>query len=380
MEQHLNQKAKELIEKAQKILLVTRKHPTEDSLGSLVALGLVLEKLGKEIDLVCSGPLHSTLSFLPKHSEIASSVKKGGHFLISLDTTSAKVSQFSYDFDNDGNRLNIYITPESGMYESEHVTAIRGGSQYDLVITVDSKDLEVLGSVYEQNTKLFFETPIINVDSSLENEQYGEVNCIDVKANATTEVAYSLIQALGEQHIDEHVATSLLAGIIAKTKSFQSKKTKPRAFSTAAKLVQLGADQQQIVHNLFKSKSLSTLKLWGRVLLGASYDEQHKIVTAQVLSKDFNETGTSKEHIIGLEDELLSSVGDAEAISLFVETGAGVEVYVKFDKEAFSYKLAEKIGGDVLGSSVKILKEGQHIAEVQQSISGVLKNLLSESA
>jgi phosphoesterase RecJ-like protein len=377
MEQNVYQKAKELIEKSKKILLVTRTHPTDDSVGSLIALGLALEKMGKEIDLVCQGPLMSTLEFLPKHEHIAPSLKGGAHFVISLDTTHSKVSQFTYDFDNDGNKLNIYITPEDGMFDPDHVTAVPGGAQYDLVLIVDSKDLETLGKVYEENAKIFFETPIINIDSSLENEQYGEVNIIDVKANATTELVYVLIQALGEYHFDENIATSLLAGIISKTKSFQSRKTNPKAFSTAAKLIQLGADQQKIIQNLFKNKSLSTLKLWGKVLLGATFDKAHNIVSAHALKRDFEETSTTPEQLAGLEDELLASVGNVAAIVLFIEKNDGVDVFVKFENQSLSNIFVEKTGGVEKNGGIIIEKKNAHIAEVEQSMLGLLRSVVS---
>lgn len=380
MDQNAYQKAKELIDRSKKILLVTRAQPTDDSVGSLIALGLVLEKMGKEIDLVCQGPLMSTLQFLPKHDQIAQSLTGGAHFVISLDTTHAKVSQFTYDFDNDGNKLNIYITPEDGMYEQDHVTAIPGGSQYDLVMIIDAKDLESLGGVYEENTKIFFETPIITLDSSVENEQFGEVNLVDVKANATTEVVYLLAQNLGEHLFDENIATSLLAGIISKTKSFQSKKTNPKTFSTAAKLIQLGADQQRIIQNLFKNKSLNTLKLWGRVLLAATHDTTHHIVAAQATKLDFVETATTPENLEGFEEELLASVGSAAAIVVFVETDAGVDVALTFDKNGISTLFADKTGGKVHENTVKISKPGMGIAQARQSIMSTLETLLSSQA
>lgn len=376
MEQLLHQKARDLIGKSQKILLVTRTHPTDDSVGSLVALGLVFEKMGKEVDLVCHGPLMSSLSFLPKYGDISQAMEKTGDFVISLDTTDSKISQFSYDFDNDGNKLNIYITPEEGAFNPEHVTAIKNGSKYDLVVIVDAKDLEILGGVYEENARIFFETPIINIDSSLDNEQYGEVNCIDVKANATTEVVYLLIQALGEQYFDENIATALLAGIISKTKSFQSKKTNPKAFSAAAQLIQLGADQQRIIHSLFKNKTLNTLKLWGRVLLGAVHDSTHKVISAHALQSDFMETSTSSVDLVGFEDELLASVGDISVIVLFIENKDEIEVFVKFEKENDALQYLEKSAGERLLGGIQCIKKGAHMTDVQREVLGAIKEVL----
>ena len=52
MELSSQQQILEVVGKSKKVLLLTRQHPTEDAVCSLIALGLYLEKSGKEVDMV----------------------------------------------------------------------------------------------------------------------------------------------------------------------------------------------------------------------------------------------------------------------------------------------------------------------------------------
>ena len=158
MELSPKQQGFELIQKSKKILLVTKENPEIDSIGSLLAIGIALERLDKEVDMVANGKLNPAFSFLPSFDKVKESLKNNKNFVITLDTSETKIGQFSYDFDNDGNKLNIYITPKDGDYDSKNITTKKVGSQYDSIICLGSLDLESIGTVYDQNTELFYES------------------------------------------------------------------------------------------------------------------------------------------------------------------------------------------------------------------------------
>ena len=71
---------------------------------------------------------------------------------------------------------------------------------------------------------------------------------------------------LGEEHITKEVATALLTAMIDSTRSFTSDSVKPHTLKTASKLMALGADRQYIIHNLYRTKTIGSLKLWGQAL------------------------------------------------------------------------------------------------------------------
>ncbi|MBU1119260.1 hypothetical protein KKH43_05250 [Patescibacteria group bacterium] len=378
MDPNLKEKAKKLLQSSKNILLVTRMHPQDDSIGSLLALGLVFEKLGKEISLVCHGPFTSSLSFLPNHDQIGTALQDKNNFIITLDTTQAKVSQFSYDFDNDGNKLNIYITPEDGTYDSSHVeTQIK--ARYDLIVVVDVRDLEDLGPLYTENTKLFFETPIVNIDNDHANTQFGEVNWVNPKAATTSEVAFEFISSIGEDLINENSATSLLAGIIAETKSFQRPDTTSQAFNVAARLIQAGADQQQIIHNMFKNKSLNTLRLWGRALMNVAFIPEEKIIVTSVTQDDFDKTDTSNEDVLGLEEELLENVGNADVVVICVENKEGTDAFIKPISDMNMHRLNQELRGVLLHDRIKVERKGVDIEEAKKEIMASLRTFMGKT-
>ena len=70
MELSPKQQGFELIQKSKKILLVTRENPDTDSIGSLLAIGIALEKLDKETDMVANGIINPAFSFLPHFDKV----------------------------------------------------------------------------------------------------------------------------------------------------------------------------------------------------------------------------------------------------------------------------------------------------------------------
>jgi hypothetical protein len=160
MELSSKQQIFETIKKSKKILLTTKQYPSEDSISSLIALGLYLEKSGKEVDLVSAKPIPSALKFLPKSEAIKNEIIVNKNFVISLDTSDTKISQFSYDFDKDNKKLNIYITPQEGVFSSDNLATKMLSFNYDAIFILNSSDFENLGTLYTKNSDLFYETPI----------------------------------------------------------------------------------------------------------------------------------------------------------------------------------------------------------------------------
>jgi hypothetical protein len=123
--------------------------------------------------------------------------------------------------------------------------------------------------------------------------------------------------------IDEDVATLLLVGIVTDTGSFQHSNTSPEAFEVAADLLEKGARQQEIIKQIFKTKSLETLKLWGRVLSKIAYLPESKLVYSTVTLEDLADTGATMDDTGGIIDELMSNAPDAEVVMLLKEKEPG---------------------------------------------------------
>lgn len=300
--------------------------PDGDSIGSALSLYLMLKKLGKEVTVVAFDPIPGIYDFLPGIGVIGDKVAASKDFIVTIDCNKIKIANVKSLIEDD--KANIIISPKGGRFSSKDISFNYGPEKYDLVITVDTAAVEQLGSLYEDNIDMFNQVPVINIDHHISNEQFGRVNYVDYMASSTTELLIPIIEELekstGRTLLDDDVATLLLAGIITDTGSFQNANTTPKSFDWAAYLVAKGGRQQEIIQKIYKTKPLSTLKLWGRVLSKIQIDEKYKFVWSTVTQKDFKDTGSSEEGVGEIIDDLLSNAPGAEIVLLLKEKTSGI--------------------------------------------------------
>jgi phosphoesterase RecJ-like protein len=314
----LNQQIFELIKNSQKILIVFKKNYSGDALASALAIFLLLQKLGKKVDLVCQDfVVPVNYAFLPAIDQIKSEISCLKQFIISLDIKDNKVKDFSYDVKND--KLNIYLTPQKGYFNEKNISYKSGNYKYDLIITLDTDDLESLGHVYEKNTDFFFSTPIINLDHNADNEQYGHINMVELTKTSTSEIIFDLLEQYDINLLTPQIATCLLTGMISKTKSFKTQNVTPRALNIASQLIINGAERDLIVENLYRTKSINTLKLWGKVLARLKNDPVYKLAWSYLQQKDLIELNIHSPDLQEVIEELISSAPEAETVVLFYE-------------------------------------------------------------
>jgi phosphoesterase RecJ-like protein len=189
----------------------------------------------------------------------------------------------------------------------------------DLIFVAGAKSLEDLGKLYEQNTDLFFESPKINIDNHSDNEYFGQINLVDIAVSSTAELLAELLQKFEQQLLDEDIATCLLLGIISETRSFQHVQTTPKAFLKASELVALGARQQEIVKNIYKTKSLPLLKLWGRALARMKILEEQKVVYSVLSPTDFERAAAGEEELLPVLAEFVDNISGYKIIGILAE-------------------------------------------------------------
>ncbi|MFH1207689.1 MAG: DHH family phosphoesterase [Patescibacteria group bacterium] len=320
MERSPIQQAIDQIEKSGNIVIALPCHPSTDAIASSLGLFLVLEKIGKKVKVVCNEfDLPVSHQFLPKSNEINSDLTALRKFIISLDLSRTKVQELSYDI-SDKKRLNIFITPKDGFFEARDVSTSASSYEYDLIIVIDAPELEALGKIYDDNTEFFYHTPIINIDHSAVNEYFGQINIVDLVATSTSEIVYEMAKGFKENVLDEYIATSLLTGIISKTKSFQSASVTPKSLAISSLLIENGARRDDIIKHLYRTKSINTLKLWGRALARLKTESGGRIVWSLLNQQDFVKSGAGETELEGVVDELMVNTPNAEIISLLFES------------------------------------------------------------
>jgi bifunctional oligoribonuclease and PAP phosphatase NrnA len=318
------QAAKTAIESHERLLIIPHANVDADGLSSALACYSMFRAMGKDCTVICPDTLPDSLGFLPGFEHLATEITSEQNFIITLDCSGGvEVDKLRYTVED--NKVNIVVVPKKGKLKKENVSLLEGGASYDLIVVVDSADLSLLGSLYTENIDLFSEVPILNIDHHISNTRYGQLTLIDPTAASATEVLYNWFSWNPEwkRNLSPDMATLLLTGLITDTRSFQNPNTTPRSLEVAAELLDLGARQQEIIQHVYKTKPLSTLRIWGRALNGIQVDPVGRIVWSLVSREDLQELDAKSKETHGILDELLSTVPDADVYALFTEVEDG---------------------------------------------------------
>lgn len=247
----LYQKIGTLINKSAKILIVSHRKPDADTLGANIALKIYLESLDKKVVMACVDKPSKAFVFMPH------------------------VSEFVNEFDL---------------------------ATFDLMIIVDCGASKLVG--FQTKYEEFFTTDMvkISIDHHASNDNFGDLNLVDAKAASATVIIYRMLRHLGAP-ISSEMATCLLAGIYGDTGSFMHSNVSKEVCEIASELTSLGANISAIVKNIFRNRSVGTLKLWGKVMEKA-YVTSDGVVISVMKENDYQQVGASPEQLSGVVDYL----------------------------------------------------------------------------
>jgi len=338
------QQAMELINRAKQILVTTKDHAEVDSIAAVLAMGLWLQKMNKSFDVVVPGFDAKTLpsffaSTIPLHPRVGAMRA----FHVNVNVGTVPLAELMYDV-KDG-MLDITLVPKSGEWSAQDINFKSGDDRYDLVIAIDSSDLASLGEMSREHADFLMRTTIINIDCHATNEYWGQVNLVDLNAVATTEILYGWMERWNKALIDAPIATSLLAGMVAKTKSFRTNDVTHQTLQAASNLIALGAEREKIVHGLWRNRSISNLKLWGRVLARLNQDQELGLVWSVLTESDFTEIGVAPEALHGVVDELLAYAPEAKVVALIWQHASEIFVSLYTTTNLSATELARPFGG-----------------------------------
>jgi nanoRNase/pAp phosphatase (c-di-AMP/oligoRNAs hydrolase) len=316
----LNPAALRLLEKAHTVAIFPLSPEDTDGIASGLALVHVLESHGIEATIFPGNTPAARLSFLGKSESVQPSFSIKNKLVITVPAGTAGISGLSYERRDDA--LEIHVAPKKGALEPRGVRAeLKTSAQFDLIITLGASNLQKLGQRFLGATDFFYTTPILNIDYHAENTSYGKVNIIDWNARTIAEIVTTLIEQYDASALTGPVATCLLAALMGQTESFQREMTSPQQFELGARLIDLGGQRYEIVHNLFKTKPMPHLKLLGRILAAMQPASKNHVLWAMVDEEDFKLSQTTIDHLPDLIATSLLPATQAAAIFLFVKTG-----------------------------------------------------------
>jgi phosphoesterase RecJ-like protein len=253
--------AAEAIRGGERFLVTTHENPDGDALGSMLALKLALEQLGKDTSMLLVGdaPLPGEYSFMPLEG-----------LLRRVPDDASKRILLAVDCANESR-----IGP----------------------------DPEVL-----QLSPL-----VLNIDHHHDNSRFGDVNVIDATASSTGELLRDLFREL-DVGLTPQVAEALYIAVVTDTGRFQYTNTTAKSLRLAAELVEAGADLHRIFQGVYESVQFAKLKLLARALERAQVYEGGRLVVSYLLRDDFQEVGAAEPYSEGIIDYLRAVEGADMAV------------------------------------------------------------------
>lgn len=294
-EQNLTE-AINLIQSAQKVLLVSHRRPDGDTLGATVALALAISNLGKSVTPAC-------IDEVPKRLQFISAVLP----------------------------KNIRFVREFNMHD------------YDLIIISDAGAYHMTGFHEKYTDFLSKKVPILNIDHHASNEGFGTVNIVDTKSSSATMVVWKLLKQLGTP-LTKELGMALLAGIYNDTGGFIHSNTTRETFEIAAELAKAGVSVTDITKPMFREASFAQLKLWGFVLENLRKNDKN-VLTSVVTESDFRTIGAHSSDTGGIVD-LMNTVPDVQFTMLLAEDEGQVKGSMRTQRDDVNLSdMAGQFGG-----------------------------------
>ena len=351
-----------------------------DAIGAAWAMQAFLKKRGIETTVVVSESEKALerFSFLTKPDDIIETLAGARDFVLAFNTKFNKITNVRTERVEE--ELRIFITPEKGSIDPRDFSFIPAKFKYDLVMVLGCPDKESLGKVYEENPDIFYEVPVINIDHHSDNDNFGQLNIVDITASSTSELVADLMGRIDAKNIDESMAESLLTGIIDATNSFQKKNTTPKSLRIASELMSKGADQQKIIRYLYKTQPLHMLKLWGRVMARLFWEDNIGLSWAPVYLEDFVQSRSNPSDIPFILDKIRENYSAGKMFMvLYNETAGQVRGVIKCANSDQLKKMADIVGATCVGDTCQFSEEASDTSDAGKRMVEKLNAALADT-
>lgn len=262
---------KSQIEKAESIIIFSHVSPDGDTLGSNLALSLMIEKyFNKKAVSAFVGSLPSIYSYLPEFDRF----------------------------------IDVQSIPRD--------------KKYDLAIAVDvaSKDRLVSGTNIYDNAVYK-----VNIDHHKTNIGYGDLNIIDANAACVGVILFKIFK---EWNLDipKDVARCIYTSLLTDTGGFKYESTTPETFMLAADLVRLGVSPTYEFRACYETKPQAMVQFQAYVVSNAVFYDNGKIAFAKITRSDMSKFNATDDYTEGIV-EVLRTSKNVEIAAILKETKDG---------------------------------------------------------
>ncbi|PIU68173.1 MAG: bifunctional oligoribonuclease/PAP phosphatase NrnA [Armatimonadetes bacterium CG07_land_8_20_14_0_80_40_9] len=281
-----------IIKGEQRFIVTSHINPDGDSIGSILALGLALRKVGKEVTIFSFDPIPKVYNFLPRID------------LITRDIP--------------------FSLPK-------------------VVIVLDCGEID---SMIPSLSKLITPSSIvINIDHHQGNSKFGDYCYLDPKAAAVGEQIYKIIGLLGIR-IDKEIAPSLYVAILTDTGSFKFINTTADTFRIASSLVKSGANPALISQKVYENKPLGLVRLMGLALTTLKLNKKRELAYLTITQDMLKKSKINNPEVRVITD-FIRSIQGLKVVLVFRETkGKEIKVSLRSKGEEIDVnRIASKFGG-----------------------------------
>ncbi len=277
----------QLLQQANRILLITHVSPDSDAIGSALGMAHALRALGKTAIPSCADAIRDRFDNLPGHAEV--------------------------------------VTRPSGTF--------------DLVVALDCGDEQRLGSLWTDlpDPKPF----LVNIDHHISNTRFGQINWIDASAASTSEMVLQIGDQLGVP-LKQEIATCLLYGIVGDTLGFRTPNTTPRQLQYAERCMAAGASLYESIDQQFNQRSRALVCLWGKAINVMQIKDRVAYSSISKAMRDACGMGISDLNL----SSFLVSINEVDRAAVLVEKDDGrVEISLRAKQGYNVSKAAVALGG-----------------------------------
>jgi len=156
---------------------------------------------------------------------------------------------------------------------------------------------------------------LINIDHHASGRNFAHINWIDSTVMATAELVYRMARLSGVP-VDAEIATCLYTALMTDTGSFMFEGTNERTFALARELVLAGADPGHCARNIYFGHSTAKMRLLGAAL--SNLHREGPLAWIWVTQEQMERFGAREEDCEGLVNYALS-IGDVQVAIFFRE-------------------------------------------------------------
>jgi bifunctional oligoribonuclease and PAP phosphatase NrnA len=276
----------EAIDRGSRFLVAAHSRPDGDAIGSMLACGMILQQLGKHVDVMSRDGVPLIYRNLP----CAETIRQ----------------------------------------------ADRVDTDYDAVILLECDGLERAGLAGLEGRF------IINIDHHFSGKLFADVNWIENEACAVAAMIYELAMLSGVR-ITPAMANCLYTAVLTDTGSFCYAGTDARTFDIAADLVRHGAEPTGVAQTIYFSNPTSKMRLLGSAL--SNLRREGRLAWMWITCDDVVRASAVEEDCEGLVNYAIGISGVDVAVFLRELTNHRVRLSLRSKGEINVAYLAERFGG-----------------------------------